>query len=189
MRFNAIQIIALAIFYLDAIFSLATAIRKKRWPGLAELETSLIPMIAVTAFLVSRPVLWFPTYSPFFATGLVLLAGGIVLRIVSQRYLGGNDDDFWQGRYDEKIRTLVTTGPYSVIRHPLYTSWIMYYLGLVLVIPHPVTFTAFILAAAALVYTTYEEEKFLAAVFPAYRTYREETGMFLPRDYNFLYKE
>jgi protein-S-isoprenylcysteine O-methyltransferase Ste14 len=79
---------------------------------------------------------------------------------------------------------LVTRGPYSHIRHPLYTSIILMTLGPALLLLHIVLVVGF-LACVCIVYRrTVLEEELLASengFGQAYRDYMLKTGRFLPK--------
>lgn len=79
---------------------------------------------------------------------------------------------------------LVTRGPYSHIRHPLYTSIILMALAPALLLFHIVLVVGF-LACVCIVYRrTVLEEELLASengFGQAYRDYMQKTGRFLPK--------
>jgi protein-S-isoprenylcysteine O-methyltransferase Ste14 len=78
--------------------------------------------------------------------------------------------------------TLVTTGPYRWVRHPMYTSAHMLYLAVSLL-----TANWFIAACAAAGFallaarTRIEEQRLIEQFGDAYRDYMRATGRFLPR--------
>lgn len=78
---------------------------------------------------------------------------------------------------------LVTEGSYHYIRHPIYTSYLIFGLGCVLAAPGALPLI--ILIAMFLVYrnAAYHEEKLLLSRYPDYRTYQERAWRFIP----FLY--
>lgn len=78
---------------------------------------------------------------------------------------------------------VVTTGPYGVVRHPFYTSYIAFWLGCSVAAwsiwalpPLLVMLAVYILAARG------EEAKFARSALAAqYQAYRRQVGMFWPR--------
>jgi protein-S-isoprenylcysteine O-methyltransferase Ste14 len=78
---------------------------------------------------------------------------------------------------------LVTAGPYRYIRHPIYTSYLIFGLGCVLAAPAWPQWI--ILIAMFVVYrnAVYHEEKLLLSRYPDYRAYQERAWRFIP----FLY--
>jgi steroid 5-alpha reductase family enzyme len=77
---------------------------------------------------------------------------------------------------------IVTWGAYRYIRHPFYSSYFLYYSGLLLAVPSwPVILTA-VYAFSMLVYTAIKEERELggSAHAETYRSYMKKTGRFCP---------
>lgn len=78
---------------------------------------------------------------------------------------------------------LIERGPYRWIRHPFYAAYALYVLaGTVASLSWWVAASAAAFVAACAAAARFEEQKFQASdLAGAYRTYRERTGMFLPR--------
>jgi protein-S-isoprenylcysteine O-methyltransferase Ste14 len=78
---------------------------------------------------------------------------------------------------------IVDTGPYRMIRHPFYTSYIIFWLSLVILRPYWVTAILTIALIGFYVNAAvFEERKFSRSPLSArYRDYSNRTGMFLPR--------
>lgn len=78
--------------------------------------------------------------------------------------------------------TLVTSGPYRWIRHPLYSAWGVLMLGYGLATSSWAVILVAIAALGTVVRRTSKEEEALIAQFgAAYRTYAARTGRFLPQ--------
>jgi protein-S-isoprenylcysteine O-methyltransferase Ste14 len=78
---------------------------------------------------------------------------------------------------------LLDTGPYRYVRHPFYTSYLLFWIGWAVAIwsvwtlPFVVLLIAFYVAAA-----TGEERKFAATQLgPEYELYRQRAGLFWPK--------
>jgi protein-S-isoprenylcysteine O-methyltransferase Ste14 len=80
-------------------------------------------------------------------------------------------------------KELVTWGPYAVIRHPFYTSFILAFLGAVVAFPHPLTLICLVYAIVSLTLTAIREERrLLSSAFDAeYLSYMSGSGRFFPR--------
>ncbi len=82
-----------------------------------------------------------------------------------------------------KKRVLVTWGPYRYVRHPLYSSSVLFALGICLIAG---SLTAVLLLCLFLIWfylpSLRTEEQFLAARFGSeWDVYRQQTGMLVPR--------
>ena len=77
---------------------------------------------------------------------------------------------------------LITTGPYSRVRHPMYTGFIAYSITWFLITDHWGVSALFLAAMLFIVFIrTPEEEKALIEQFgDEYRQYMERTGRYLP---------
>lgn len=87
-------------------------------------------------------------------------------------------------QHDDHPEHVVTGGPYAVVRHPFYTSYILSMVGCVLAAPHPITVIMTVIVALRLNGTAArEEERFLASeeLGGLYAEYVRSTGRFLPR--------
>lgn len=112
--------------------------------------------------------------------GALLLAVGIALLGLSHHHLGKSFHSFVVSKEDQ---VLVQTGPYRWIRHPIYTAYLVNYVGggllsgnLVLTIV-PVTMYAILVGLRM-----GEEEDVMRETFgEAYREYADSTGRLCPR--------
>jgi protein-S-isoprenylcysteine O-methyltransferase Ste14 len=78
--------------------------------------------------------------------------------------------------------TLVTAGPYALVRHPFYDSVALCVLANALAAANWFLFlTGGLAFVLIIVRTQKEEEKLLARFGDPYRAYMERTGRFLPR--------
>jgi len=79
-----------------------------------------------------------------------------------------------------QARKLIKTGPYKVVRHPLYVSELIGVLGLVLADLTIPKIAIFLLLVALQVYRAFQEENLLVNVFPEYKPYSSKTSRFIP---------
>jgi protein-S-isoprenylcysteine O-methyltransferase Ste14 len=81
-----------------------------------------------------------------------------------------------------KTHTLITSGPYRWIRHPLYSMGIIAFLGFALIAENWLIALLGLLTFPILAIRTYKEEDHLIERFgEAYLEYRKHTGRYLPR--------
>ena len=111
------------------------------------------------------------------AIGTVVFVAGLAFAIWARVHLGRN----WGMPMTQKAEPeLVTSGPYRLVRHPIYTGILAGLLGTALV----TNILGLIIVAVLGGYFYYcakVEEKNLAATFPtAYPAYRRRTKMLLP---------
>ena len=105
------------------------------------------------------------------AVSLALAVWGFLLLVLAGKPRGGV----------EGTTTLVTSGIYRYIRHPLYSSLLFLAWGAFLKAPAPASATLAVLASAALVATARAEERENTAKFgEAYTRYMRATKRFLP---------
>lgn len=129
--------------------------------------------LSILGILVLGSSYW--SIAPFFEEmlfvfGAVLAIAGFSGRLWCLSYIAGR-----------KKRTLVTVGPYSLCRHPLYFFSLIGGIGLGLC-----TETLSVAILFMLAFTLYyphiirTEERFLSANFPEYEEYKRRTSLFFP---------
>lgn len=86
----------------------------------------------------------------------------------------------WSGDVPE---ALCDQGPYAYVRHPIYASYILAFLAVLVAMPTLITLAAFVFNAGLFTHAALSDERSLAAgTFAAdYARYKKRTGMFLPR--------
>jgi len=116
----------------------------------------------------------------FRAFGLVLMVFGAAFNIWGRIYLKTNWAD--QVRiYDDQ--QLVTTGPYRIVRHPLYASiiWMFYGAAIAYLNPLAALETTLVFIPAMLYRSNLEEQALTETFGDAYSSYRKNTGCFFPK--------
>jgi protein-S-isoprenylcysteine O-methyltransferase Ste14 len=81
----------------------------------------------------------------------------------------------------QKGHMLVDTGPYRYVRHPIFTSFLMIALGLLLVNPALPTLLATLYAFWDFSRAASQEEALLRKKLDGYADYMRRTGRFLPQ--------
>ena len=135
-------------------------------------------MIAIA--LVLAPVFSRVHGSPVLRSlGLAIGVLGILLLVQSYRALGRSHSP-WTTPLEGA--TLVISGPYRIVRHPVYAAFILVGLGLEMLFASPV---GLMVVAVECVYydlRTREEERWLVNRYPEYAGYRRRVpGRLLPR--------
>lgn len=113
------------------------------------------------------------------AAGGGLFFGGLVTTVLAQAAMG----DSWRIGVDEAERTeLVTDGPFSLVRNPIFAGMIPATVGIALLVPSVVAVLAVVLLVAALEIQTrlVEEPYLLRAHGKTYAEYAARVGRFVP---------
>ncbi len=82
---------------------------------------------------------------------------------------------------EPEARELSTGGPYKIARHPIYTSRILLYTGILIMRPSVPLALIYLIWFGLMFVRTRFEEQVLQSAFPAYEAYRRQVGMFAPR--------
>lgn len=197
---TAMATVALAIYalYLLVTFGLRILIQVRRTgatgfhglggrPGSAEwlagvgftgalLVGATAPLLALLDLV--EPVAALDTEAAHLA-GLVLAVGGIGATFYAQVAMGSS----WRIGVDYEERTqLVTTGPFALVRNPIFAAMIPTAIGLTLLVPSWVAFVGLAgLAAALELQVRVVEEPYLLRVHQdAYAAYAAAVGRFVP---------
>lgn len=110
--------------------------------------------------------------------GTVMILTGCAANIKGRFNLGKN----WANQIKiYKEHTLVQTGMYSIVRHPLYSSIIFMFYGGCLVYRNIAAFSAVsVVFIPFMYYRAKQEETLLLQSFPKYEEYKKTTGMLFP---------
>ncbi|MFN2186816.1 MAG: methyltransferase family protein [Anaerolineae bacterium] len=112
------------------------------------------------------------------AVGLALILSGLALHWWARSHLRHfyvEDVQFQEGQY------LVDTGPYSRVRHPVFSSFFLIALGMMLVNPALTTLAMAVYVAIDFTSAARQEEALLSDKLPEYAGYMQRTGRFIPR--------
>lgn len=110
--------------------------------------------------------------------GVALQMGAILLAVWARRHLGRN----WSGAITETVdHQLVHSGPYRLVRHPIYSAMLGMTLGTTVVSGELHALLALVIMTVAYARKIPLEERHLRTVFgPAYDEYRRGTWAVLP---------
>ena len=111
------------------------------------------------------------------AVGLALFATGLLFAVWARVHLGRN----WGTPMTQKKEPeLVTTGPYRLVRHPIYSGILLAGVGTSVALGWQIL-VLFGLSAIYFIYAARVEEKFLAERFPdTYPAYKRSSRMLVP---------
>ena len=167
-----------AAFWLYWILA-AFSVKKGRIAWSRELRTRLV--IVAVAVLLARLGAFRGDgvkTDPWLAgIGLAFFALGLGLAVWARLHLGRN----WGTPMTQKVEPeLVTSGPYRLARHPIYSGILIAGIGTAVALSW-LWLTAFALAGIYFVYAATVEERYLAERFPNdYPPYKRSTKMLVP---------
>jgi protein-S-isoprenylcysteine O-methyltransferase Ste14 len=109
--------------------------------------------------------------------GTALVAAGLVIAVWARVHLGRN----WSRQVVVKQNhALIRSGPYAVVRHPIYTGVLLGLLGTALAIGEWRGLLALVCGALAFLRRIVVEEQRMRETFAEYETYRRTTWALLP---------
>ena len=125
--------------------------------------------IMTARYLPSGPL--FPTL------GAIMVALGLGFAIWARWHLGEN----WSGSVTLKEdHSLIQTGPYKYVRHPIYTGMLLAFVGSAAAVGEWRGILAVALALLAFLYKIRVEEAGMHKTFPEYERYRRTTAALIP---------
>ncbi|MGA2538437.1 MAG: isoprenylcysteine carboxylmethyltransferase family protein [Terracidiphilus sp.] len=119
-----------------------------------------------------------PRSAVILAAGVVISSAGLILCIWARRCLGRN----WSGKITIKVdHQLIRSGPYKLLRHPIYTGILAMYVGTAVVSGSWLALLGLAMAFFAYARKLRMEEANLRIAFPAdYEGYVRETWALFP---------
>jgi protein-S-isoprenylcysteine O-methyltransferase Ste14 len=147
----------------------------------------IVPLL-IAGVLLFSPVLKIPVLSERFlplaawrvwgGIGVVLNLAGLLLAVWARVYLGRN----WSGVVTIKEdHELITSGPYRVVRHPIYTGLLLAFVGLAVARGEWRSILGVIIAAAAFWRKLRIEERWMRERFrDKYQTYSQRVCALIP---------
>ncbi len=161
---------------LAAFFTKRTVERGNRYWGLAAVAM-IAAFYVVRRVGVTDSVLW--TYTQALGLTADAIVGlGLFFAIWARFALGRN----WSGQVTFKQNhELITTGPYALARHPIYTGMILMLLGTAILVGHTVPFGLTAVLTLTLWIKSQVEEQLMMKHFPeAYPAYRTRVRALIP---------
>jgi protein-S-isoprenylcysteine O-methyltransferase Ste14 len=153
-------------------------------PAASRILRVLIFVIAIALLSIPRiPLhwlyvqLWPQGYWPFWL-GAALTVAGLLFAVWAREHLGRN----WSRSVTIKQgHELITTGPYAVVRHPIYTGILAGFLGMAIAISQVRGFIVVVLIFLVFWLKLRMEEKWMRSQFgETYATYAQQTAALVP---------
>jgi protein-S-isoprenylcysteine O-methyltransferase Ste14 len=152
-----------------------TARRESFWSGLSHRLALMCGMILIYTGRGPRLI---PQSEAINLFAVALTWGGVLFSIWARAILGRN----WSSSVTLKQEhELISTGPYSKVRNPIYTGMLLGGLGIVVAVGTAGAIVGYLIAFAALLRKSLIEQRMLTAHFgEAYNTYRRRTKLLIP---------
>ncbi|MGA7753988.1 MAG: isoprenylcysteine carboxylmethyltransferase family protein [Candidatus Sulfotelmatobacter sp.] len=153
-------------------------------PAASRIFRVLIFLIAIVLLSVPRiPLSWlyvqlWPQGYWSFWLGAAVTVAGLLFAVWAREHLGRN----WSRSVTIKQgHELITTGPYAVVRHPIYTGILTGFLGMAIAISRVRGVIVFVLIFVVLWLKLRMEEKWMRSNFgDTYATYARKTAALVP---------
>ena len=175
--------IAFLAYWIISAFKLKST--KRREPSV-ERVVYLVFMVATYFLLFSDRIDFgvlgrrFVAPDPTFgAIGVAITVVGVAFAIWARWHLGEN----WSATVTVKQgHELIRSGPYGLIRHPIYTGMLLALAGTALALGEYRGLLSLAMAVACFYLKARKEERYLVQEFgEGFKEHAEQTGMFLPR--------
>lgn len=173
---------ACALYWLAMARGTKAAVRRESWPSrlvhfvpLALAVVLLWRPVSLPAFLTAR---FLPRTAIVFWTGALLALAGFLFAAWARARIGRN----WSAAVTVKAgHELVTTGPYAIVRHPIYAGLLLAFIGTAVARGDLGAMAAAALAGWAFRRKTGLEERWMREQFgPAYDAYARRVPALFP---------
>lgn len=174
--------IGLCLIYSVASFAVKRTVRSEAASSRAGHLLTMVVVAALLFFPEARvgPLAWRVAGPNSLSTGVgvVLTIAGVLFAVWARLYLGTN----WSSVVAIKQHhTLVRTGPYAIVRNPIYAGILLGLLGTAIAVGEAGALLAVVFAFAAFLAKAQLEESFLLAQFgEEYQAYRQKVKMLIP---------
>jgi len=179
--FPAVWIVFLLYWQIKAA---NTKITQRLEPAASRILRALTFLIAIALLVTNRiPLpwlyiqLWPSGFWPFWL-GAALTVAGLLFAVWAREHLGSNWSRSVTVKQDHE---LITSGPYAVVRHPIYTGILTGFLGSVIAEGQVRSLIAFLLVSLALCAKLRLEEQWMRSHFgDTYETYARRVAALMP---------
>jgi protein-S-isoprenylcysteine O-methyltransferase Ste14 len=179
--FPVIWIVFLVYWQIKAVNSKST---ERLEPVASRIFRVLMFLVAIILLSVPRlPLaflylqLWPQGLLPFWL-GAFITIGGLLFAVWAREHLGSN----WSRSVTiKKDHELITSGPYAVVRHPIYTGILTGFLGMAIAIAQLRGVLVFVLIFIAIWLKLRMEERWMRSQFgETYASYSRQTAALVP---------
>jgi protein-S-isoprenylcysteine O-methyltransferase Ste14 len=149
------------------------------WAGVLFIVALLAGLLGPVTALAGLDAVAALTHRAIQFGGLALTVVGIAATVLTQVAMGAS----WRIGVDDNERTeLVTTGPFGLVRNPIFTAMAVTGIGLALMVPNVVALAGAVLLLVALhLQVRVVEEPYLVRTHgDVYASYAARTGRFVP---------
>ncbi|HLV85701.1 MAG TPA: isoprenylcysteine carboxylmethyltransferase family protein [Candidatus Sulfotelmatobacter sp.] len=148
---------------------------------LLRLVTFLLAIVLLSTTRIPLPWLYLQLWASglwSFWLGAAVMIAGLLFAVWAREHLGRN----WSHAVTIKQgHELITTGPYAVVRHPIYTGMLAGLLGTAIALSQVRGFVAFILLFVMFWIKLRKEEEFMRSQFgETYANYANQTAALVP---------
>lgn len=149
--------------------------------GILRLLIILVAIVLLSTTWIPLPWLYRPVWRagfwPFWL-GAAVTVSGLLFAVWAREHLGRN----WSSQVSIKQdHELITTGPYAVVRHPIYTGILVGFLGLAIALSEVRGFVVFVLFFLVFWAKLSKEEQWMSSQFgETYAKYVHRTAALVP---------
>ena len=166
-------------------FAASFVTKPTRWRESIASQAAHVILLLAAVVLLTRPR-WLPSMlsarfvpagNPLPVLAAIIVAAGLGFAVWARAHLGRN----WSGIVTVKEdHALVRTGPYRVVRHPIYTGLLLALIGTAAAIGEWRGVLAVIFVLIGFLWKIRVEEERMNANFPEYAQYRRQTAALIP---------
>ena len=177
--------LAIAIYWLISSLSVKKSVRRESgWQRIVYILCVLVAFSLLFSdyldqHFLNSPAL--PQNESWKITGMFLCAGGLLFALVARIWLGSN----WSGRITIKENhELVQSGPYRITRNPIYTGFLLAYIGCSMSLGLLKGYVGILLLMTCLLMKISKEESYMLEVFgDKWKSYKSRVKRLIPGIY------
>lgn len=185
LMFEKMMWLAIAIYWLISSISVKKSIRRQSgWQRTVYILCVLVAFSLLFSDYFDRHFLnspALPQNETWKITGLFLCAAGLLFALIARIWLGSN----WSGRITIKENhELVQSGPYRITRNPIYTGFLLAYMGCSMSLGQLRGYIGILLLVICLLLKISKEESYMLEVFgDQWKSYKRRVKRLIPGIY------